>query len=99
MTGAGVIAGIVSYIVLAVITKALDFASDKTGGMFGYTTLDHVDGPEARETTFRIKGREGLDQPSAGSGSEDSQAAKVRAFQLWDHAHCILNFLRSVCMT
>ena len=78
----GVIAGIVSYTILWIVTLLLDFLSSKTNGAFGYNTdpehveeKPHVDGPEARTVTFKHHPQ---NEAELSSHSDDSQAAKVR---------------------
>lgn len=75
---AGVIAGIVSYLIAYLVTKALDYGSSKTNGLFGYNAarkdVEEIDGPKVREQTFRIHGNKTADDAS----SDSSQDAKVR---------------------
>lgn len=73
---AGVIGGIVSYLIAYVVTRVLDYLSSKTNGAFGWhKPHEDVDGPEARTTTFRIKGPD----TSAASGSDDSVYSDTQA--------------------
>lgn len=78
---AGVIGGIVAYLVAYTVTRVLDYLSSKTNGAFGWHRPHHdIDGPEARTTTFRIKGGDEHGSSSDDSTYDDTKAAKVKAF-------------------
>lgn len=85
---AGVIAGIVSYLIAYLVTKALDYGSSKTNGLFGYNAarkdVEEIDGPKVREQTFRIHGNKTADDAS----SDSSQDAKVRLSAVLSWEHC-----------
>ena len=78
---AGVIAGIVSYIIAHFTTKGLDFLSSKTNGAFGWhNPHEDIDGPETREVTFRLRDNKAAAQGPgkiSDASSEDSQNGKV----------------------
>ena len=77
---AGVIAGIVSYMIANFTTKGLDYLSSKTNGAFGWhNPHEDIDGPTTREVTFRLRDNKAA---AVGPGkddvsSEDSQTGKV----------------------
>ena len=77
-----------SYLIAFLVTKALDYGSSKTNGMFGYNAarkdVEEIDGPKVREQTFRIHGNKTVDDGS----SDSSQDAKV----------CCLDFLPWICL-
>ena len=77
------IAGIVSYLIAYTVTKALDYGSAKTGGLFGQNSahedVEQIDGPKAREQTFRIHANKVSDDSS--QSSDDARDAKVCPFK------------------
>ena len=87
----GVIGGIVSYLIAYTVTKALDYGSSKTNGLFGYNVarkdVEEIDGPRVRQQTFRIHPNKTADDAS----DDSSQDAKVEFWQI--------AYMQRVCLT
>ena len=69
-----------SYFIAYTVTRVLDYGPSKTNGLFGqnsaHADVEQIDGPKAREQTFRIHANKVSDDGSSHS-EDDTRNAKV----------------------